>query len=88
MVLAGDKLFLAGPPDVVPEDDPYAAFDGKLGARLWVVAAADGRTLAEYPLDSQPVFDGLIAAGRLYLSTAEGSVLSFRSTAGNRPVSK
>ena len=51
MVLAGDKLFLAGPPDVVPENDPYAAFDGKLGARLWVVSTADGHKLAEYPLD-------------------------------------
>jgi hypothetical protein len=75
MVLAGDVLFMAGPPDVVPEDDPYAAFDGKLGARLWAVSAADGRKLAEYPLEGLPAFDGLIAAGgRLYLSTADGKV--------------
>jgi hypothetical protein len=79
MVLADDKLFMAGPPDVVPEDDPYAAFDGKLGARLWVVSASDGQKLAEYPLDDQPAFDGLIAAARqLYLATADGRVLCFR----------
>ena len=75
MVLAGDKLFMAGPPDIMPEDDPYASFEGKLGAQLWVVSAANGEKLAEYPLDSQPAFDGLIAsAGRLYLTTADGKL--------------
>ena len=78
MVLAGDKLFMAGPPDVMPEDDPYASFDGRLGAQLWVVSAADGEKLAEYPLDSLPAFDGLIAsAGRLYLATDDGKLLCF-----------
>jgi hypothetical protein len=76
MVLAGDKLFMAGPPDAVPPDDPYAAFEGRLGAQLWVVSAKDGEKLAEYPLDSLPVFDGLIAAGgRLFMSTVDGHVL-------------
>jgi hypothetical protein len=75
MVLAADKLFLAGPPDVMPEDDPYASFEGRLGARLWVVSAADGQRLAEYPLDQIPVFDGMIASGgRLVMSMADGSV--------------
>jgi len=78
MVLAGDKLFMAGPPDVVPEDDPYASFDGKLDAQLWVVSAENGEKLAEYPLDSQPAFDGLFAvAGRLYLVTEDGKLLCF-----------
>jgi hypothetical protein len=75
MVLAGETLFVAGPPDVVPEDDPYATFDGKTGAVLRAVAAADGKTLAEVKLDSSPVFDGLIAAGgRLYMSDRSGVV--------------
>ena len=78
MVLAGDKLFMVGPPDVMPKDDPYAAFDGKLGAKMWVVSAKDGEKLAEYALDSQPVFDGLIAAaGRLYLATEDGRLLCY-----------
>jgi outer membrane protein assembly factor BamB len=78
MVLAGDKLFLAGPPDVVPEDDPYAAFEGRRGAQLWCVAAVDGKKLAEHPLASLPVFDGLIAAdGRLYLATVDGKLACF-----------
>jgi outer membrane protein assembly factor BamB len=81
MVLAGEKLFMAGPPDVVPEDDPYAAFEGRRGAQLWVVSAGNGEKLAEYKLESLPAFDGLIAsAGRLYLSTADGKVLCFSET--------
>ena len=78
MVLAGNKLLLAGPPDVVPEDDPYAAFEGRRGAKLWVVSVRDGKRLAEYELDSLPVFDGMAAAnGRLYVSTKDGSVTCF-----------
>jgi outer membrane protein assembly factor BamB len=76
MVLAGQRLFLAGPPDVVPRDDPLAAFEGRLGARLWVVSASDGEKLAEYELDRTPAFDGMIAADdRLYLVTADGHVM-------------
>jgi outer membrane protein assembly factor BamB len=82
MVLAGDRLFMAGPPDAMPEDDPYASFEGRLGARLWAVSAKDGATLAEHPLAELPRFDGLIAhQGRLYLSTENGNVLCF----GSRP---
>jgi hypothetical protein len=75
MVLAGERLFVAGPPDEVPPDDPMAAFDGRRGAVLRVHAAADGKLLAEHKLDAPPVFDGLIAAGgRLYVATEDGAV--------------
>ncbi len=76
LVLAGDLLFGAGPPDVVPQDDPMAAFEGRLGARLWVVSTRDGRKLAEYELERPPVFDGLIAAGgRLYVALDNGRLV-------------
>jgi len=76
MVLAGDHLFVAGPPDVVDPDDPMAAFEGRSGAVLRACSAADGSTLAEQKLDAPPVFDGLIAAsGRLYMSLEDGTVL-------------
>jgi len=76
MVLAGEHLFVAGPPDVVEPDDPMAAFEGRRGAVLRVVAASGGSTLAETKLDAPPVFDGLIAAeGRLFLCTTHGDVL-------------
>ncbi|MFW6171252.1 MAG: PQQ-binding-like beta-propeller repeat protein, partial [Planctomycetota bacterium] len=34
LVLASDKLLLAGTPDIVPEDDPLAAIEGRRGAVL------------------------------------------------------
>ena len=78
MVLAGQTLFVAGPPDVMEADDPYAAFDGRRGGRLRAVSAADGRQLAELHLDGVPVFDGMAAAGgRLFLVTTGGQVLWF-----------
>ena len=75
MVLAGDRLVVAGPPDVVDKDDPYAAFEGRKGAVLQVFSASDGALLKQHPLAAPPVFDGMAAArGRLYLS-AEGARL-------------
>jgi len=81
MVLAGDVLFLAGWLDAVairprtgrpldPENpDPRSTV-------LRAVSTADGTTIAEYPLDCEPAFDGLIAADRrLYLSQKDGSVV-------------
>jgi len=76
MVVAGPTLFVAGPPDIADNADPYAAFEGRKGALLWSVAAADGRKLAEIKLDAEPVFDGLIAAGgRLFMTTRDGRLL-------------
>jgi hypothetical protein len=78
LVKAGDRLFMAGHPDVVPEDDPYAAFEGRKGAQLWAVSAKDGRKLSEQPIKSMPRMDGLIASGgKLYLSTEKGEVICF-----------
>ena len=73
LVLAGDRIFAAGPPDVLDAHDPLAAFEGRSGALLQAVSAEDGRQLSEYPLDSPPVLDGLIAAGgKLYIATHDG----------------
>ncbi len=79
MVAAGDKLFVAGPPDIVPDDDPLAAFEGRMGAVLWAFAADSGQKLAEVAkLDSPPAYDGLIAAaGRLYLTDESGRVICY-----------
>ena len=75
MVAANIALLVAGVPDVVERVDPMAAFDGRSGGVLRVVSKTDGKKLAEYKLDSPPVFDGMAAAaGRLYLSTRDGKV--------------
>jgi outer membrane protein assembly factor BamB len=85
LVLAEGTLLLAGPPEPAELRKPTlkleapekgeAAFLGRRGAVLWLVSAADGKTLAEHKLESSPVFDGMIAAdGRLYMSTVDGKV--------------
>jgi len=53
------------------------ALAGKQGGLLWAVAKADGKRLAEHKLKSPPIFDGMAAAGRLYVSMMDGSVLCF-----------
>jgi len=78
MVKAGPTLFIAGPPDELDPADPYAAFEGRRGAVLAAVAAADGAELAKLTLDAPPVFDGLIAAGgQLYATLENGTLASF-----------
>ncbi len=94
MVLADKTLFIAGPPDVIDEEEAFynpndegvlakldkqsAALEGQSGALLLAVSASDGKKLAEYKLDSPPVFDGMAAANkRLYLATKNGKILCF-----------
>lgn len=78
MALAGPNLFVAGPPDVLDEeealrnpDDPAIkaklaaqvdALRGRRGGQLLVLAAADGQPLAAYELGATPTFDGMAAA--------------------------
>ncbi|MHC4180935.1 MAG: outer membrane protein assembly factor BamB family protein, partial [Planctomycetota bacterium] len=78
MVLAGQTLVAAGPPDVVDPQDPLAAFEGRKGAKLWILSADDGAALAEYELPSPPVFDGMaVARGKLYITATNGEVACF-----------
>ena len=78
LVLAGDVLFVAGPPDLVDEEDAFrrfhlppvqeqlaeqaAAFAGQRGGLMRAVSATDGRMLGQWTLDAPPVFDGMAAA--------------------------
>jgi outer membrane protein assembly factor BamB len=76
MVLAGETLFAAGPPDLLDPEDPLAAFEGRKGGILQLLSAVDGSVIAEHKLDSPPVFDGMIAAReRLFISTRDGRLL-------------
>jgi len=75
MVEAGEVLFVAGAPDDVPADDPTTAFEGRCGALLRAVSAADGKVLSEIRLGAPPVFDGLIAAaGCLFVCTEDNRI--------------
>jgi outer membrane protein assembly factor BamB len=94
MLLAGKTLFIAGTPSVIKETEALEnfespevqsrlveqqdAFEGKKGSLLWAVSAEDGSKLAEYALDTAPVFDGMIAAdGVLYIAMQNGTIISF-----------
>jgi len=76
MVVTDAHLFLAGTPDVMDVDAPWAAFEGRRGGVLEVYDKTDGTKLAECRLDKPPVFDGLAAAGRrLFLTTTDGRIV-------------
>jgi hypothetical protein len=76
MLLAREHLYVAGPPDLSPDEGAYEAMIGKRGALFRVVSTSDGNKLAEFEMDEVPVFDGLIAAGdRLYMSTMNGTLI-------------
>jgi outer membrane protein assembly factor BamB len=96
MVLADQVLFVSGPPDVFDEEKAFYTLDepqvreklaeqsdlfkGKKGGLLWAVSAASGKKLAEFQLDSLPVWDGMAASrGKLYMTTLNGEVISFIS---------
>ena len=84
LILAKDTLFIAGPKDPldrVPHepsevDELAAALKAPRGGRLLALSLADGQILADHPLESPPVFDGMAAvAGRLYVATKAGQVV-------------
>jgi hypothetical protein len=78
LVSAGNMLCVAGPPDVVSEDDPLGAFEGRLGGVLRLVNKTDGKQIAEHKLESPPIFNGAaVSDGRLFLSLEDGSVVCF-----------
>ncbi len=78
MVLAGETLFVAGPPDLIDEEQTFkrmgdpavrpkldaqaASLAGTKGALLIAVSARDGREQNRWTLSTPPVFDGMAAA--------------------------
>jgi hypothetical protein len=81
MVLAKETLFLAGPPERALRSMP--AFEGKRGAMLAAVSAADGRVLGQYKLDALSIYDGMAAArGRLFVALQNGTLLCLGAAEG------
>jgi hypothetical protein len=80
MVRTADRLFVAGAPDELDQQDPLAALEGPRGGMLRAVSAADGSEQAEYRLDAPSVLDGMIAAGsKLFLATRDGKVICWHA---------
>jgi hypothetical protein len=82
--LTQDCLVIAGPPDVIDPDDPLAAFEGRKGGVLQVLAKTSGEQIAAWQLESPPVFDGVsAAAGRVLVASEDGSVTCFVGSKGD-----
>ena len=86
MALAGDRLAVAGPPEVGKksegvlsfdnQEEALAAFQGRGDAFLRIVSAEDGETIHQHQLAAMPVFDGLATAGgKIYVGLQDGSVV-------------
>jgi len=76
IVAAGDTLLIAGAPDRLAPDDPWASIEGRAGGLLWEVAKDDGEKMAACVLESPPVWDGLaVTGGRVYVATTGGKVM-------------
>jgi outer membrane protein assembly factor BamB len=72
----GKIVLIAGPPDELPEDDPFAAWEGRRGAKLFAVSAADGKVLSKTNLPHPPVWDGMAAAGgQLFVAQVNGALV-------------
>jgi hypothetical protein len=85
MVLAGDKLIVAGPLDVRKKesqllgykdnDAALESFRGGKGIFLRVISASNGATLSESTLTAMPTFDGMSAAyGKIFISMKSGTL--------------
>ncbi len=88
LAVAGKTLLIAGPPppsggrfrelEQDRAEQTEACFLGQLGAELHLVNAADGNSLAQYKLESSPVFDGMIVLQvKVLMSLQDGSVVCF-----------
>jgi outer membrane protein assembly factor BamB len=75
MILAADRLLLAGPPDLEDPTENLAAIEGQRKAELLVLRTGDGMREATYSLESPPIYDGMASVdGRLYVCTMSGHV--------------
>ena len=104
MAVAGDTLFIAGPPDIVDERRAFHqpdeaeiqaklkrqadALEGRSGGQLWAFAKADGKLAARYALDTIPVFDGMAAAGDSLYMTTVDGRVIRLAGTGGAPLQK
>ena len=80
MLHAGEVVVVGGSPDVVDRDDPWKQIEGRGRGLLVIVSGADGQLLAELPLESPPVFDGMATArGQLFVSSQSGTLTCLKS---------
>jgi outer membrane protein assembly factor BamB len=76
LLLAGDRLFLAGLScEGTEQSGIFAEPKGERPARLIALSVSTGEVQDQCPLEAGPVFDGLaVGAGRLYVALETGEV--------------
>lgn len=73
-----DSLFLAGRPNLFPDEDIFRAIEGRMGGLLVVASRRDGSVLATHDLPAAPTWDGMSAAnGKLFISLKNGMLLCY-----------
>ncbi len=78
MLLDEDNVFVAGTPNVFPEDDIFKAVEGRMGGLLVIASKEDGKEVARYELADVPTWDGMSAAdGKLFVSLKNGALVCF-----------
>ncbi len=76
MLLTSNAILVAGLPDEISENDPYAAFEGRKGGKLLIVDRKTGQTINEVALDSPPVWDGIsLASKRVFVAQRNGKLI-------------
>ena len=76
MINAGRRLYIAGMPSEYGKDNWQESFDGSRGGLIKILSAEDGTEIAQYKLDSAPVWDAIAAANeKIYISTIDGNVI-------------
>jgi hypothetical protein len=87
LLLADDKLFVAGTSDFLPGDDPSDDYLAGRPAQLRIFATKNGEGLKAIPLKAMPVFDGMSAAGNhIFLSCLDGSVRCLKAVEGPKRI--
>ena len=78
IVVSKNNLYLGGMPDRKSQDEFWQSLMGENGALLRVLSKASGKKLAEYKLESPPVYNGIAAAhGALVMTLKDGSVVCY-----------
>ncbi|MDP6524889.1 MAG: PQQ-binding-like beta-propeller repeat protein [Kiritimatiellia bacterium] len=88
MVVADDKIVVAGPPNLAKkaegfmafanEDEAVAGYMGKRGSYLCILSKEDGKQISETTMDAMPVIDGMsMAGGQLFISLKNGELVCY-----------
>jgi len=76
MVVTEEKLLVAGFRDIIEPADPWGNLEGRKNAALWMLSKQDGSKLAEYPLETLPVWNGMaVANGNIFISLKNGKLI-------------